>query len=758
MSQEEIAPIHETAATVVLADARTRCEREAINRWAAEHHPGARIADVDRLTEADLSPDALLVPVRVVWMPPGSPKSRRLALDDLMVLRTPWRPPAGLQGAIHKRSPERVHVVAGEPGTVDDLRGRYDGSVAAGEPFADFVRVQAVLAAERAERQLVGDRYKVPRLVAEQISSSARFRRNASELALELGRTEASVVQEATDKLSAFVATQSRLMIDLFTSMFSVMHERAWTVSVDVDTLEGLRRSNRDTGLVFLPAHRSYMDPLVLGKVLRERDFPPNHVLGGMNMSFWPIGPIGRRAGLIFIRRSFGDDAVYKFAMRSYLAHLVEKRFNLEWYIEGGRSRTGKLRKPRLGLLSYVVDAVETLPDADLTVVPTSIVYDQTAEVGAMAAEMRGGKKKAEGLGWLFGYARAQRSDLGTARVRFGETFSLREALQEAGEGPARLEKVAFRVMDGINAATPVSATALATFALLGTQDRASTETEVEQILRPLLEDFERRGLPGPDPALCRGAGLRTTLEALRRAGVVLRYDEGSEPVWWIASENHSVAAYYRNAALHHLVNRALVELTLLAVSDGAPSEPGNRQDLLAAAGREALRVRDLLKFEFFFPTKTTHLEQLAAEMDLLTPGWRTAQMDAEWARQVLREHGDALVARRTLQPFFDAQLVVARRLVQLGDSWEGREKFLTDCLGLGGQLVLQEVVRAQDSVSKELYGAALDLADNRGLVESDHDDLPALRQHFLDEVVTMHDRLVEIAGLETNHRQEAAG
>lgn len=76
------------------------------------------------------------------------------------------------------------------------------------------------------------------------------------------------------------------------------------TVSVDLDTLEALRRSNSGTGLVFLPAHRSYMDPLVLGKVLREHDFPPNHVLGGINMSFWPLGPMGRRAGVIFIRRS----------------------------------------------------------------------------------------------------------------------------------------------------------------------------------------------------------------------------------------------------------------------------------------------------------------------------------------------------------------------------------------------------------------------------------------------------------------------
>ena len=132
---------------------------------------------------------------------------------------------------------------------------------------------------------------------------------------------------------------------------------------------------------MFLPSHRSYSDPLVLADVLDSADFPRNHVLGGNNMSFWPIGPLGKRAGLIFIRRSFGDDQVYKLAVREYFGHLVAKRFNLEWYIEGGRTRTGKLRPPRYGLLHYLVRALEGGHGQDVTLVPVSITYDQLQEV-----------------------------------------------------------------------------------------------------------------------------------------------------------------------------------------------------------------------------------------------------------------------------------------------------------------------------------------------------------------------------------------
>ena len=214
------------------------------------------------------------------------------------------------------------------------------------------------------------------------------------------------------------------------------LHRRAWTVDADTESLDALRELNRTTALVFLPSHRSYSDPLVLADVLDSADFPRNHVLGGNNMSFWPIGPLGKRAGLIFIRRSFGDDQVYKLAVREYFGHLVAKRFNLEWYIEGGRSRTGKLRAPRYGLLAYLA-ARSRRPEAGVTLVPVSITYEQLQEVAAMAAEQGGGAKSAEGLGWLAGYVRAQRRNVGTVRVRFGIPLSLRQALDDAGEGSA---------------------------------------------------------------------------------------------------------------------------------------------------------------------------------------------------------------------------------------------------------------------------------------------------------------------------------
>src|SRR5437879_4167697 len=170
-------------------------------------------------------------------------------------------------------------------------------------------------ALERAEREVIGDRYKVPHLVAEQIAESADFRARLATVAEELDRPRDEVLKDAVNCLDELAAVQSRLAIDVFRTVMGPLHKRAWTVDVDTAGLERLRELNQRHALVFLPSHRSYADPLVLAQVLDAHEFPRNHLVSGGNLSFWPIGPLGKRAGLVFIRRSFGDDHIYKFAV-----------------------------------------------------------------------------------------------------------------------------------------------------------------------------------------------------------------------------------------------------------------------------------------------------------------------------------------------------------------------------------------------------------------------------------------------------------
>ena len=136
--------------------------------------------------------------------------------------------------------------------------------------------------------------------------------------------------------------------------------------------------------------------------------------------------------------------------------------------------------------------------------------------------------------------------------------------------------------------------------------------------------------------------------------------------------------------------------------------------------------------------------------MDLIAPEWRHVRLTPAWLHDTFAAMSGELFARRTLQPFFDAQLVMARRLVDLNTEPREKEEIITDCLGLGKQLALQGVVKSRDSVSTELYDAAYKLADNRGLIDpADGVDVVEARLQWLDEVEDMRDRLARIAEIE---------
>jgi glycerol-3-phosphate O-acyltransferase len=736
---------------ILLADTGSDVERALVKQWLsdAELRPSAVFPlDSESLARslAETSPDTMVTAAKVAWLPRQRDGEGLPGWPGVLPLVNSRRPPSLVQARIARRDPGRAQVVLAEPATVAVLRERWGGTGS----FAHFVSRQATLALERAERPLRGYRYKVPRHVVEAIEDSPQFQREVTALAARLEMAESKVLERAGTALEGLVASMSPLAVDVLSGALRPLHARAWEVQADVAGLERLRELNRQHALVFLPSHRSYADSLLLADVLADNDFPRNHVLGGDNLSFWPIGPLAKRAGVVFIRRSFGGDEIYKFALREYLGYLLNKRFNLEWYMEGGRSRTGKLRPPRFGLLTYLAEAIDLGYAEDAYLVPVSITYDQLREVSAMAAEQGGGAKKSEGLSWLASYARGQMNRIGTVQVMFAEPLSLREAMKagptpDGGEPDSkdawrlRLQKVAFEVAVRINRVTPVTATALVTLALLGVRDRALTLGQVRRVLEPLREYLVERDLPHSGEALQTTDGVARVLGALAQQGVVTIYDGGVEPVYAIEQGQHMVAAFYRNSAIHYFIDRALAELVLL-------SDPADRWE-------EAMQLRDQLKFEFFFPDKEAYRSQLSAELARLDPGWESAD-----GRAVLRG-SHLLMAHRVLRSFLDAQLVVAERLAAHDPAQTVPEKdFLDECGGVGQQMLLQGRLHGPESLSRELFSGALKLAANLDLIGPGDAKMAQRRRDFAARMRDVVARVITIDEIDAAARREAVG
>ena len=591
------------------------------------------------------------------------------------------------------------------------------------------------------------------RRAVELVMGTSQFAETLAALVERTGRTEADLRHDSQTALAEMAAHVDESASRVWDRMGRWL-TRSYEVDVDTNRLAELAELGRRHSLVFLPNHRSYLDPLVLRAAMTGHGFPLNYTLGGINLAMWPLSELGKRSGLIFIRRSSREDPVYPAMLRLYLGFLLRQRANLEWYFEGGRTRTGKLRPPRMGVLRYLVDAFRANGESsdDTYLVPVSIVYDQQHEVSALSREESGGTKTPESLTWLYRFARAQGRRRGRVHVRFGPPLSLRGALADAGsrahtdDPTAVVPRVAFEVAHRINAATPITPSALVAFGLLDNDGRAMTLAETLGVLEPLVAYVRHRQLPlTADVDLGRPEGLRKALATLVREGVVVEYAGGLEPVYAIAPDRQHEAAFYRNTVTHYFIDRAILEVALV---QAAEEDPAADVDVVAATWKRALALRDLLKYEFFFATKREFDTQLRYETDLLRPGWSEESVaTSEITERLAGSH--LLLAHRVIGPFLEAYSVVADRLVTREPAAPlDRDGLIAESLGVAHQRWLQQDLHSPESISKDLMGGTLKLAGNRGLLGPGGDELRQSRQHFADELAAAVDAIGVVRSL----------
>jgi glycerol-3-phosphate O-acyltransferase len=577
-----------------------------------------------------------------------------------------------------------------------------------------------------------------------QLLDARWYEERLSKLAAELGRETGSVRAEAAGYLREMAASRDERAVEAWRG-FSRWLMRAYDVLVDEDQIAQLRKLDRKATLAFAFSHRSYLDGMLLPEVIVANRLAPALTYGGANLNFFPFGAWAKRVGAIFIRRQTRDLPVYRFALRAYTAQLVQNHSNLSWSIEGGRTRTGKLRPPVYGILRYITDAVDEIDGPEVYLVPTSIVYDQLHEVAAMTTEAYGAVKRPEDLRFLIRLARQQGERLGRAYLDFGEPLPLRKRLEElrAEESAtgSEIERIALDVEHRINRATPVTPTAVVSLALLGA-DRSLSIAEVLATVQPLASYITRGNWQVAGAAdLTNRSTIRWTLHQLVASGVVNVYDAGTEAVWGMGEDQHLIAAFYRNTAIHILVDRAIAEMALLAASEGGT-------DSRATVLDEALRLRELLKFEFLFSARADFERDLADELRLIgTDMTDTAQICGPADARRRLESADLLLAHLVLRPFLDAYHIVADRLAACEDEPFEEKAFLAECLQVGRQWELQRRIANAESRSMELFKTALRLAQHRGLFDGS-DDIAKRRQQFADEIATATRRVNAIAEL----------
>jgi glycerol-3-phosphate O-acyltransferase len=581
---------------------------------------------------------------------------------------------------------------------------------------------------------------------AEALLNSDGFLRATAQLASQLGRGVDDVRAEAAAYVREMAATHVPSGVRAWQALSAWM-VRGFQVVIDDDDLAKLRALDRDHALIFLISHRSYLDQFSFPPRLTRGGISPTFGLAGANLNFFPLGTLARRNGFIPVRRATGDIPVYRLALRALVGQMVATGRNLVWSIEGGRTRTGKLRPPRYGLLRYVTDAVDSVQSEQTLAVPVSILFDQLPlhEVKLMTAESRGLPKKPENARWLLSYARGLRHRLGRIYINFGSPVPLYErmgALRAEGLSDRQVvERIALEICHRLNQATPVTATAAVCVAMLG-EDRALTLDEVCATVAPLAQYLRVRGWPVAGGAdLTDRATVSQTLHDLVGSGVLTCYAEGPTTVWGIGDDQHLIVAVYRNSAIHVLVMRAIAELALLAIvrTPEATKRTG---------WEKALAIRELLKFDFFFAGRAEFADELWNEFAIMTGRShdRNAPLDIGEAARSLHE-SELLVAHLVLRPFIDAYRVVAEELLNLGaDSDVDEQTLLERSLRLGRQWSLQHRI-TEESVAGDMFATALKMARHRGLLDSEAVDGRAALVAELDDLQRSIGELARMRG-----------
>lgn len=575
----------------------------------------------------------------------------------------------------------------------------------------------------------------------EDILEDGTFRRRLNRIARERNSPPGEAARTAERHLREIAARPSRVMVEVAAFLGRILYRRAYgAVHYDRDEVAALQRLSVRHPIAFLPGHRSNLDRPVMHHLLWKNGLGPNYTAGGINMNFFPIGPIWRRAGVFFIRRSFTNNPIYKLVLQSYITYLVEQHLPIEWYIEGGRSRTGKLRPPRYGLLGYVADTVTTGKSNDMYLIPASISYDHVLEVAAYSDEEAGVMKEKETLRWLVRNITSLRKRYGDIHVRFGEPLSLRGYIDLDRSGADRrhdLQLLASSVCRRINEITPVTPSSLVVVALLAGPERGLSFSDLERAVSELVHDIESRDLPstGSLSRMLTGPGLEsvvTQLANLDIAAIETRDQPRSLSVYRIRTGRRLAASYYRNAVVHFFLTPAVAELALVAASRTGTSD----RPFDAFRGCVS-KVRNLLAFEFFLSEEEGLIREMENELGRrLGEGWmdRVDEGRASNLLDELRPHR----APWALRSFVEAYRVVAEQLIDLpvGQPWN-RDRFLKSCLDRGAEQVSRQLIPGESS-SISLFSNAVRVAARRDLLEPASNDTIERRTAFACELRTM--------------------
>jgi len=533
------------------------------------------------------------------------------------------------------------------------------------------------------------------------------------------------VRMEADEYLEEIAANYSFGFIQFASRIFAWVWNNLFDgLDLDHESLQKVKRVARNSTLVYVPCHKSHVDYLLLTHLLYANNLSTPFIAAGKNLSFWPLGSLFRKSGAFFIRRTFKGLKFYAEVFSLYVKTMVQLGHNIEFFIEGGRSRTGKLVLPKLGLLAILIQAVEEGFCEDLVFVPTAICYDRIPEEESYLKEVAGGAKEEENLGQLVKVRRVLRKRYGRVYVQFAEPVSLRQYLERhnynmgemvSRERHAMYRDFAYRLINYINQASLVTPHALAASALLTSSRHGISMAEFNETSRTFYEYLTDRGIRLSKMLKNPEASLHDSLRDLERAKLIGKLkdedDDLEEEVFTMEDSKRLTLEYYKNNIIHFLLPAAYVSSSILAQQTFRFSVSQVLEDVTF--------MKNFFKFEFVYDNELSD-EKLTRDTLATFERLGFLHLVGEGDQPYILAHKGlraAHIFHGLLRNYFEGYWLVLRGMRYLQKSGYTEKDFVKKILSLGQKALKLELVERPECISKIVFDNALKLCIEKNVV-----------------------------------------
>ena len=554
---------------------------------------------------------------------------------------------------------------------------------------------------------------------------------------------------KADAMLKAMAADMRYGWLRVLDAVIDVLWSRIYDgIVVDEKGIEQVRNAARRGPVVLVPSHRSHVDYIVLSQVFFQNELIPPHIAAGDNLNFWPMGLIFRRSGAFFIRRSFRGDKLYSIVIAAYVRRLLKEGHVVEFFIEGGRSRTGKLLQPRMGMLTMCVDPVLEGALPDISFIPISISYEKVVEAGAFAKELQGQKKRKEDVTALLSSTKVLWSRYGRVYVDFSSPVSLRAfaAARNIAPEDARIEtegglseqepggtttgtratsirralvtQLGHRIVYGINQCTRVTPTSVTALILLAQTRRGIAQTDLYTRADRVVSFLQDTGarLSGSLAPSTRQAALREALGRFAAEGqALMKPSPDGETIYQITDAGRRALDYYKNNILHFFAASAIVALAVRVA--GETEVPEDR------VLEKARRISRILKHEFSFRSDRTFEDNFRQAADLLLQRQTLTRQtdDSGTHRWSFTPQGvpEGRELEGLLGAFFEGYRLAAELVDELPEGGATRKRFEELFLQRANRQVLEGRVLRAELAAQPMAISSLSVLVDEGVVQT---------------------------------------